>query len=75
MRHELVQRIVLAYAAQEKIPYVDYHTPMAEPDGGMIAAYTGDGVHPTEAGYDVMEAIVQPVIGAALKHTGSKRHK
>ena len=48
---------------------------MAEPDGGMIAAYTGDGVHPTEAGYDVMEAIVQPVIGAALKHTGSKRHK
>ena len=70
-----LNRMIRAYAAQEKIPYVDYHTPMAEPDGGMIAAYTGDGVHPTEAGYDVMEAIVQPVIGAALKHTGSKRHK
>lgn len=70
-----LNRMIRAYAAQEKIPYVDYHTPMTEPDGGMIAAYTGDGVHPTEAGYDVMEAIVQPVIGAALKHTGAKRRK
>ena len=39
------------YAAEHKIPYVDYHTPMAAADGSMIAEYTYDGVHPTEAGY------------------------
>ncbi len=70
-----LNRIIRAYAAQEKIPYVDYHTPMAEPDGGMIAAYTVDGVHPTEAGYDVMEKILQPVLDATLKHTKAKRRR
>lgn len=66
--------MIRAYAEREKIPYVDYHTPMAEADGGMIAAYTNDGVHPTEAGYEVMEKILPPVVDAALR-TKPKRCK
>ena len=54
------------YAAEHKIPYVDYHTPMAAADGSMIAEYTYDGVHPTEAGYRVMERILPPVVERAL---------
>ena len=53
---------IRAYAEQEGIPYVDYHTPMAAGDGSMIAAYTNDGVHPNEAGYEVMERILPPVV-------------
>ena len=32
----------------------------------MIAEYTYDGVHPTEAGYLVMERILPPVVERAL---------
>lgn len=52
--------MIRAYAEREGIPYVDYHTPMAAADGSMIAEYTYDGVHPTEAGYRVMERILPP---------------
>ena len=55
--------MIRAYAEREGIPYVDYHTPMAAADGSMIAEYTYDGVHPTEAGYRVMERILPPVVG------------
>ena len=58
--------MIRAYAEREGIPYVDYHTPMAAADGSMIAEYTYDGVHPTEAGYLVMERILPP----ATAHSG-----
>ena len=58
--------MIRAYAEREGIPYVDYHTPMAAADGSMIAEYTYDGVHPTEAGYRVMERILPPVVERAL---------
>lgn len=63
------------YARREKIPFVDYHTPMAEPDGGMVAAYTYDGVHPTEAGYAVMEKTVQPVLEKMLNKRSRNRRR
>lgn len=59
--------MIRAYAEREKIPYVDYHAVMSEPDGGMIAAYTTDGVHATAAGYDVMEQTVQAVLEKVLR--------
>lgn len=59
--------MIRAYAEREKIPYVDYHGVMSEPDGGMIAAYTTDGVHATAAGYDVMEQCVQAVLEKMLR--------
>ena len=55
------------YAKQEKIPYVDYHTAMAKPDGAMIDSLTYDHCHPSAAGYSVMESVVQPVLKKALK--------
>lgn len=58
--------MIRAYAEREGIPSVDYHTPMAAADGSMIAEYTYDGVHPTEAGYRVMERILPPVVERAL---------
>lgn len=36
--------------------------PWAAADGSMNADYTKDGVHPTEAGYAVMERILPPVV-------------
>lgn len=54
---------VKAYAVKNRIPYVDYFTPMLSADGeGMNPDYTGDGVHPNEKGYEVMERLIAPVI-------------
>ena len=50
------------YAKEEKLPWVDFYTPMVTDDGALNPAYTQDGVHPTAAGYEVMEAIIAPVL-------------
>jgi len=34
---------------------------------GMKAEYSGDGVHPNEAGFKVMEPIVEDAINKALR--------
>ncbi|HCE47823.1 MAG TPA: hypothetical protein DEQ84_04060 [Prevotellaceae bacterium] len=54
---------IKAYAKANKIPYVDYYTPLVDSDGKTLnPKYSNDGVHPTEAGYDIMESIIVPAI-------------
>ncbi|SFG05791.1 GDSL-type esterase/lipase family protein [Prevotella sp. KH2C16] len=54
---------VKEYAAKNRIPYVDYFTPMLSENGQeMNPDYTGDGVHPNEKGYEIMERLVVPII-------------
>ncbi|WP_025277731.1 SGNH/GDSL hydrolase family protein [Barnesiella viscericola] len=55
------------YAQEQGIPFVDYYSDMVNPeDEGQQAQYTGDGVHPNSQGYDVMEALITPVIESLL---------
>jgi lysophospholipase L1-like esterase len=53
-----------AYAATLHIPYVDYYAAMVTgAERALNPAYCeDDGVHPVAAGYDVMEALVKPVV-------------
>jgi lysophospholipase L1-like esterase len=51
------------YAAREGDVWVDYHPALADGNGGMKPGLAVDGVHPTPAGYDAMEAVVLPVLG------------
>ncbi len=60
-----------AYAASRHITFVDYWTVLADPDGGMNAKYSGDGVHPNAAGY----AVMRPLLEEALLHVESERGK
>lgn len=54
---------IKAYAEAEKIPYVDYYSAMVYGEKRELnPAYTYDGVHPTAAGYEVMEALVEKVL-------------
>ena len=49
-----------AYAKANRIPYVDYYTPLLADDGKSLnPAYTKDGVHPIKEGYLVMEPLVE----------------
>lgn len=59
---------IARYAAVNNIPFVDYYTALVAPDGiSLPAELSGDGVHPTHAGYEIMESTVLPVIETTLK--------
>ncbi len=47
--------------------YVDYYSAMVDERKGLKAEYTKDGVHPTAAGYKVMERLAEIEIVKALK--------
>ena len=66
-RIEALNAKIKAYAKENKIPYVDYYTPMVSgAERALNPAYSNDGVHPTLEGYLVMEALIKPAIEMAL---------
>jgi lysophospholipase L1-like esterase len=46
--------------------FVDIHTPMAAPNGGMNPQLSGDGTHPNPQGYALISPMVETAINAAL---------
>jgi len=55
--------MIKAYAAKNKITYVDFHSAMKDEHNGLPKNLSGDGCHPTLEGYAIME----PMIKAAIK--------
>lgn len=58
-----------AYAAQAGIPFVDLYSLMVADGGAINPKYSEDGVHPSAAGYAVMNA---PVIAAVRRAASGK---
>lgn len=59
---------IKAYAESMSYPYIDYYSTLVYgSDRALNPAYTNDGVHPTAAGYDIMESIALPVIRSVVK--------
>jgi lysophospholipase L1-like esterase len=57
------------YAKRRHFAYADYHKAMAEPDGGLPAALSADGVHPNAAGY----AVMRPIADASIREANASR--
>lgn len=55
------------YAKKNKIPMIDYYTPLVDSEGGMKEELTGDGAHPKRAGYEIMEPIAVKAISKYVK--------
>ena len=55
------------YATQHGYVYVDYHSAMKDARDGLPSKLSGDGVHPTPAGYDVMAPLVEAGIAKAMQ--------
>lgn len=55
------------YAAQHGAIYVDFHSAMADAQGGMRSGLSSDGVHPNESGYRIMSPLVERAIDEALR--------
>ena len=55
------------FAAKRGAVYLDYHSAMADANGGMRGGLASDGVHPTEAGYRLMAPLAEQAIAEALR--------
>jgi lysophospholipase L1-like esterase len=54
------------YVENQGLVYLDYYSSMVDDRKGLKLDYTGDGVHPNEAGYKVMSTIADDIILQAL---------
>lgn len=51
-----------AYAAREGFGFADYHVALDDGAHGLSPANSADGIHPTGAGYAVMEPLLEKVL-------------
>ncbi|MCX6627335.1 MAG: SGNH/GDSL hydrolase family protein [Candidatus Solibacter sp.] len=54
-------------AAKHNAVYLDYFTPMLDDQGALKKEMTYDGLHPNDAGYEVMMPLAQKAVDAVLK--------
>jgi lysophospholipase L1-like esterase len=54
--------MIKTYADKNGIAYIDYYAEMMDERNGLKAAYTYDGVHPNEAGYQIMGPLAEKAI-------------
>ena len=54
------------YVENKGLVYLDYNSSMVDDQKGLKLDFTGDGVHPNEAGYRVMSAIAGEIISQVL---------
>ncbi len=55
------------YAEKNGFIYLDYYSFMVDERKGLKASYSDDGVHPNEAGYNVMAPLAEKAIAEAIK--------
>lgn len=55
------------YAEKNNYYYVDYFSAMADSQNALDKRYSYDGIHPNDAGYNVMKPLVQTEISKALQ--------
>jgi lysophospholipase L1-like esterase len=53
-----LNEMIKEYAEAEKIPFVDFHTPLKDEFNGLPQIHAADGVHPNLQCYKIMEEIV-----------------
>lgn len=61
-----LNKIIKAYANANNIAYVDYYSAMVNEQKGLKSAYSDDGVHPNQLGYQVMGPLVEKTINQVL---------
>ena len=61
-----LNEMIKAYADRNNIVYLDYFSAMANKQKGLMAEFTGDGVHPNKAGYMMMGPLAEKAIAEAL---------
>lgn len=56
---ETLNNMILQYATDNSIRYIDYYSAMADGQKGLQSNYSEDGVHPNEKGYSIMKSVLE----------------
>lgn len=59
--------MIKLYCQESNIVYVDYYSAMVDDRKGLDKKYTDDGVHPTLAGYKVMDSLIVEALKKVIK--------
>ena len=62
-----INKWIQKYAEANNLIYLDYFSHLADANQGMKNEYAEDGVHPTRAGYKIMEPLVVEEIRKLMK--------
>ena len=62
-----LNQAIKAYADQQRLVYLNYHAALADERQGLPAALAPDGVHPSLAGYRIMEPLLLKAVAEALR--------
>jgi len=63
-----INRWLKSFAASTGATWVDYRPVLDDGTGAMKPGLASDGVHPTEAGYDAMATVIEPILARSLRH-------
>ncbi|MGC4039954.1 MAG: SGNH/GDSL hydrolase family protein [Flavobacterium sp.] len=55
------------YAKKNNITYIEYYSPMVDPEKGLDKKWADDGVHPNLNGYRLMEPLLVKAVEETLK--------
>jgi len=62
-----LNEMIKAYAETNDVYYLDYFKALNDGNNGIIKKYTTDGVHLTEAGYKLMEPMLEKALKIVLQ--------
>jgi len=62
-----INRWLKSFAAATGATWVDYWPVLDDGTGAMKPGLASDGVHPTEAGYDAMATVIEPMLARTLR--------
>ncbi len=61
-----LNQMIKGFADKNEMVYLDYFQSMVNEKNGLMDEFTYDGVHPNEAGYEVMAPLAEEAIAKAL---------
>ena len=54
--------LIKALADEKGYAYADYHSALADADGGLPSTLSSDGTHPNKDAYTIMEGVILPIL-------------
>lgn len=57
-----LNKLIKALADEKGYGYADYHSALADANGGLPSTLSSDGTHPNKDAYTIMEGVILPIL-------------
>ena len=62
-----LNKLIKALADEKGYAYADYHSALADADGGLPSTLSSDGTHPNKDAYTIMEGVILPILQEVIR--------